>query len=446
MDRRDFLKIAGVSAAAMGAFACAPKTAVKSVAGTESGDGKLEGTMPQHYPGVGLLGYGCMRWPMTEGEDGKRRIDQQEVNRLVDMAMEHGVNYFDTAPVYLEGDSERATAEALNRYPRDKWLLATKLSNFSDWSYDNSVKMLRRSLEIFKTDHVDYYLLHSLSGAADFDKRFGSTGIMDFLLAERKAGHIRNLGFSFHGPQKGFDEMMALHEKYHWDFVQIQMNYVDWTHAGGRNTDAEYLYAELSRRDIPIVIMEPLRGGRLSDMPAGLADRLKAREPGRSLASWAFRFVGSFPRVLCVLSGMTYMEHLRDNLSTFLDFKPVSDEEKALLESVADQMENYPLVRCTGCQYCMPCPYGINIPAIFAFYNDNVNAGTYVVSKDQEGYARARRKYLLAYDKAVPTVRQADHCIACGKCSQACPQHIAIPRELRRIDLYIESLKQETLD
>lgn len=442
MDRRDFIKAAGIGAAAVGIAACAPK-AIKNDG--SSSDSPVKGEMKQNYPGVGLLGFGCMRWPMIKGEDGKDRINQEEVNRMVDVAMANGVNYYDTAPVYLGGDSERATAEALNRYPRDKWLLATKLSNFSDPDYNNSVMMYRKSLEIFKTDYIDYYLMHSMGTGADFKRRFEDNGLIDFLLKEREAGHIRNLGFSFHGPQEGFDELMALHEKYHWDFVQIQMNYVDWTHAGGRNTNAEYLYAELDKREIPILIMEPLRGGRLANMPAGLADQLKAREPEKSLASWAFRFVGSFPRVMCVLSGMTYMEHLEDNLDTFLNFDALEEEEIDFLDGIAHQMENYPLIGCTSCQYCMPCPYGIDIPGIFNFYNKHVNAGSYISSSEQEDYSRMRRKYLLDYDKSIPTVRQADHCIRCGKCTPLCPQRIAIPRELRRIDQYIESLKQETL-
>ena len=140
------------------------------------------------------------------------------------------------------------------------------------------------------------------------------------------------------------------------------------------------------------------------------------------------------------------MEHLQDNLESFLDFQPLDDTEKQFLLEVADQMENYPLVKCTACNYCMPCPYGINIPGIFKFYNDNITAGTYVKSKEQEGYARTRRKYLLAYNEAIPTVRQADHCIACRRCERECPQNIRIPDELRRIDRYIESLKRETIE
>ena len=444
MDRREFIKVGAASAAASIALGACDNSSNGSPAPQGSSDAQ-QGQVARHYEGVSLLGYGCMRWPTYKAEDGKQKIDQQKVNELVDYAISHGVNYFDTAPVHLEGDSERATAEALSRYPRSSYLLATKLSNFGDWTYESSKEMFRRSLEIFNTGYVDYYLLHSIGSGADFERRFGSTGIMDFLLKEREQGRIRNLGFSFHGAREGFDELMALHSKYHWDFVQIQRNYVDWAHAGARNTNAQYLYTKLDSMDIPIVIMEPLRGGRLADLPAAISDKMKAREPSRSLSSWAFRFVGSFPRVMCVLSGMTYMEHLEDNVKTFSSFKPLNSEEMNFLAEVADQLESYPLIRCTACQYCMPCPYGLNIPALFKFYNDNVNAGTYVSSREQEDYARVRRNYLRAYNKSIEPDRQADHCIGCGKCARECPQHIAIPRELRRIDEYIESLKQQTL-
>jgi predicted aldo/keto reductase-like oxidoreductase len=445
MDRRDFIKYMGAGAAALALDSCTPKAAKNpGKAGTSNKD--LHGEMLQHYPGIGVLGYGCMRWPQKRNEQGRQVIDQEEVNRLVDFALEHGVNYFDTSPVYLGGDSERATAEALNRHPRESWLIATKMSVFNATSYDDCVAMYHKSLDIFKTDHLDYYLLHGIGTLNDFNTRFKNTGVMEFLLKEREAGHIRNLGFSFHGNREGFDQIIALHDQYHWDFVQIQMNYVDWEHPNGRNTRADYLYAELDKREIPIVIMEPLRGGALSDVPAQIADQLKEREPERSIASWAFRYVGSFPRVLCALSGMTYMEHLQDNLETYLDFQPLDDEEKKMLLDIATMMEDYPLVKCTACNYCMPCPYGINIPGIFKFYNDNITAGTYVKSKEQEHYARARRKYLLAYNEAIPTVRQADHCIACRRCERDCPQNIRIPDELRRIDRYIESLKRETIE
>ena len=423
MDRRSFLKSSGAAVALAGLAACgAPK---KDAPASTGGEIKIEGPMLEHYPGIGVLGYGCMRWPMTKDDRGNEIIDQEAVNSLVDEALAHGVNYFDTSPVYLRGDSERATAEALNRYPREKWLLATKLSNFADASYENSVKMYRRSLETFKTDHIDYYLLHSIGSAEDFKRRFEDTGIMQFLLKEREKGNIRHLGFSIHSHKEGFDSMMELHPKYHWDFVQIQMNYLDWTHAGGRNTNADHMYEQLAARDIPVVIMEPLTD--------------------RSVASWAFRFVGSFPKVLTALSGMTYREHLEDNLRTFCNFKPLVEEEFELLEQIAEEQSNFPLVGCTGCQYCMPCPYGINIPGVFRFYDNSVVEGTYVKGPEQEKYAKARRRYLAEYNKAVESVRQADHCISCGKCMKACPQHIRIPRELKRIDEYIEKIKQDLL-
>ena len=446
MDRRDFLKKACLGAAALGVPAAQSGGGLLATS-PRAGELPPGARVPVRHLGkeaVSLLGYGCMRWP-TRREGDREVIDQEEVNRLVDLALAHGVNYFDSAPVYLQGESEAATARALKRHPRESYLIATKASNFRDHSFKAGEKMYRRSLEFYGTDHIDYYLLHSLSGYDDFKRRFLDNGLLDFLLEERRKGAIRHLGFSFHGKEPGFDELLALHGRYHWDFVQIQMNYMDWTHAGGRNSQANYLYSELDRLEIPIVIMEPLLGGRLSDIPAPAAERLKQREPSRSIASWAFRFCGSFPRVLTILSGMTYREHLEDNLKTFCDFKPLEPGDYPLLEEIAEQVNRYPLVRCTACQYCMPCPYGVDIPGIFRFYNDQVNAGTYVMERAQKDYEKVRKKYLRAYDRAVDPERQASHCIACNKCVKACPQHIRIPRELRRIDEYVEKLRRGTL-
>ena len=243
-----------MAAIGLGAAACVPHVRKSA---------NIQGQVIRHYPETGLLGYGCMRWPEEEDANGKSHIIQEEVNCLVDEALAHGVNYFDTSPVYHDGDSERATAEALCRHPRSEWQLATKLSIFRNVTYDDAVAMYHRSLELFRTDYVDNYLLHALSGAEALEERFVKTGVMDFLLKEREAGRIRRLGFSFHGNKEGFDSLIALHGKYHWDFVQIQMNYLDWKHAGRRNTNADHMYAVLEELDIPVVIMEPLRGGDL---------------------------------------------------------------------------------------------------------------------------------------------------------------------------------------
>ena len=391
---------------------------------------------------VSILGYGCMRWPMKSIEEGKKVIDQEEVNRLVDHALACGVNYFDAAPVYLQAECEAATGEALSRHPRESYYIATKLSNFKDASREEGIRMYKASLEAFRTDHIDYYLLHSIKDGETFRKRFLDNGLIDFLMEERKAGHIRNLGFSFHGSQQGFDELMALHEKYHWDFVQIQLNYMDWNHAGRRNTNASYLQAELDKKGIPSIIMEPLLGGRLADAPDHIVDRLKEMNPQGSIASWAFRFAGSHDGVLTVLSGMSCIEHLQDNLKTYSPLVPLTDQEKAVLEDIARLRSEYPEIPCTQCQYCMPCPYGLDIPSIFTHYNKCVNEGFINDDKEDSEYRKDRRAYLVSYDRAIPTLRQADRCISCGICVSKCPQHIAIPGEIRKIDLYVENLKR----
>ena len=450
MKRREFIKISGAAALAA---ACAPKDA-RSVSGmTENEQGAEQMVYrenPKNGDKVSLLGFGCMRWPMIQDANGQDVIDQEAVNEMVDYAIEHGVNYFDTSPAYLQGQSEKAAGIALSRHPRSSYYIATKLSNFGDQSPEGSIRMYRNSFEQLKTDYFDYYLLHSIGrgGKDAFNQRYVQNGMLDFLRKEKAAGRIRNLGFSFHGAQHEFDYFMELFDSGEmvWDFVQIEMNYVDWKHADGvRNVNADYLYEQLDKRGLPIVIMEPLLGGRLANVPEAIARQMKEREPLLSIASWAFRFCGTYPRVLCTLSGMTNMDPLLDNVKTFGHFKPLTQEELQFLEQMAVQMKEYPLINCTDCKYCMPCPWGIDIPGVFQHYNRSVTEGTYAQSKEQKDYAKLKKAYLVSYDRAVPTVRQADHCIHCGECVSHCPQSIAIPGQLTRIARYVEKLKQDLL-
>ncbi|WP_289763949.1 aldo/keto reductase, partial [Paramuribaculum intestinale] len=398
---------------------------------------------------VSILGYGCMRLPTVKDADGQDVIDQEEVNRSVDEALKGGVNYFDTSPAYCKGSSERAMGIALSRHPRQSYFIATKLSNFnpSTWPREKSIEMYRNSLRELRTDYIDYMLLHAVGqgGMENLHGRYLDNGMLDFLMAEREAGRIRNLGFSYHGDVEVFDYLLANHDRYRWDFVQIQLNYIDWNHAkevNERNTNAEYLYGELRKRGIPAVIMEPLLGGRLASVNNNLTARMKQRRPADSVASWAFRYAGSFEGVLTVLSGMTYREHLRDNLRTYSPLQPLTDDELAFLDMAARIILSYPTVGCTDCKYCMPCPYGIDIPSIFRHYNRCVNEGEVPSRSVDPDYERARKAFLVGYDRSVPRLRQAERCIGCGECVPHCPQGIKIPDQLARIDAIVEKLKR----
>ena len=455
ISRRDFLKAMGMAGATAGLAACGNSTSPSADSDSLKGEMTYR-TNPSTGDKVSLLGFGMMRLPSVGGRsarEGNEEIDQEMVNRMVDYAIEHGVNYFDTSPAYCRGKSEHATGVALSRHPRNSYFIATKLSNFAPdtWKRENAIAMYHNSLKELRTDYIDYLLLHGIgmgNGMEEYEARYVNNGMLDFLLAEREAGRIRNLGFSYHGDVKVFDRLLAEHDKYQWNFVQIQLNYLDWKYAkqiNPRNTDAEYLYNELAKRNIPAVIMEPLLGGRLSNVPDSIVAMLKQREPEASVASWAFRFAGSQPDVLTVLSGMTRMEHLQDNLHTYSPLQPLSEEEFAFLQQAADRMMQFDTIPCNDCKYCMPCPYGIDIPAILLHYNKCLNEGNIPESSQDADYRRARRAYLIGYDRSVPKLRQASHCIGCNQCSPHCPQRIDIPTELHRIDHFVEQLKQETL-
>lgn len=456
ITRRNFFKMVGTAGAVTaGLTACGGRNS--NTAGGEIPTDKMTyRTNPKTGDKVSLLGFGMMRLPSVDGRsarEGNEEIDQEMVNQLVDYAIAHGVNYFDTSPAYCRGMSEHATGIALSRHPRDTYFIATKLSNFSpaSWPLEASKAMYHNSMKELQTDYLDYLLLHGIgmgNGMEEFEERYMKNGLLDYLVEERKSGRIRNLGFSYHGDIKVFDYLLSRHDEYKWDFVQIQLNYLDWKYAkeiNPRNTDAEYLYNELTKRNIPAIIMEPLLGGRLSNAPGNIVARLKQRKPELSVASWAFRFAGSFPNVLTVLSGMTRMEHLQDNLRTYAPLDALTEDDFSFLQQTATMMMQFNTIPCNDCKYCMPCPYGIDIPAILLHYNKCLNEGNVIDNTQDEKYREARRAYLIGYDRSVPKLRQADHCIGCNQCSMHCPQRIDIPKQMQRINSYVEELKAETM-
>ncbi len=458
ISRRSFLKLlgGGVLTTAAVMTGCKSKTETKAVSEyaqqVEPPVGKMTyRTNPSTGDKVSLLGYGMMRLPSkTENKDD---YDQEMINKQVDYAIEHGMNYFDTSPVYCQGKSEACTGIALSRHKRSEYFVATKLSNFhpDTQTREGSIAMYKNSMKELQVDYIDYYLLHSIGGGGmdAFNKRYIDNGILDYLIEERKAGRIRNLGFSYHGDIKVFDWLLSMHDKYQWNFVQIELNYLDWDFANeinSGNTDARYLYDELQKRGIPAVIMEPLLGGRLANLPQYIATELKERNPERSVASWAFRYAGTPEGVLTVLSGMTYMEHLKDNLLSYCPLQPLTETEQTYLhEEIARRIVGLENIPCNDCKYCMPCPYGVDIPAIFVHYNKCKNEGLLPRDKMDKEYSKQRRAYLIGLDRSVPKLRQADHCIGCGQCQPHCPQNIRIPRELRKISEFVEELKQDTL-
>ncbi len=435
MNRREFLRRLGLGmGSAVALMAMEPLNVLAQKEKGKGADNRMTYRV-QHGSGeqISLLGFGMMRLPNN----------QEQVNELVDYAIEHGVNYFDTAPMYMGGQSEVLMGNALSRHPREKYFVATKMSNQNrrTWAFEESKSMYERSMEKLKVDYIDYYLLHSIGGGMDSLKgRFLDNGVLDFLLKEREAGRIKHLGFSYHGNVSDFDWLLDHQEQYHWDFCQIQMNFLDWRHAsmrGGRRSDAdaEYLYDKCNKVGVQCVVMEPLRGGAFGRMAQELTDQMKAIHPDDSTARWAFRWVGSYPNILTVLSGMNRMDHLEENVKTFSPLDPCTEQENQLLASIADQMSGFPTIPCTTCAYCMPCPYGVNIPQNFAYYNEAVNNHILPLpAPSAADYASHRQQFADGYKKALADEKTwAKKCQDCEECLSKCPQQIRIPKQLARI-------------
>lgn len=361
-----------------------------------------------------LLGFGCMRFP-TDADGG---IDEALALAMIDRAYQAGVTYFDTAYPYHGGQSEVVTGKALARYPRDSYRLATKLPLWSVKTIADVERIFQEQLGRLDKSFIDFYLLHALDrerwqAAKELD-------VLSYCEKLRAEGKIKYLGFSFHDEYEVFEEILTA---YRWDFCQIQFNYMD------KDTQATTRGMELAARlGIPVVIMEPVKGGSLAKLPwDGIDELFKKARPDASTASWAMRYVGSFDNVKVILSGMSTMDQVEDNLRTFADFEPLDATEQALVAQVADALGARVQNGCTGCRYCMPCPAGVDIPKCFYVWNQ------YHI---YENVDEARWNWT----KAVADAQKASNCIKCGKCEQACPQHIAIREDLARLQSELDAI------
>lgn len=356
---------------------------------------------------ISRLGLGNMRLPCKTPikREANPLIDYNKAQELVDMAYENGVNYFDTAYMYHAGKSEKFIGQALKKYPRESYYLADKLPIWMCKKPADMQKIFDKQLQRTGIDCFDFYLLHSLD-KGNFEK-CEKYGAYDFLLEKQKQGLIKNIGFSFHGTINDLKAIVAAH---HWDFAQIQMNYLDW-----KNQDAKTQYEILTEAGIPVIVMEPVRGGKLADVPKRVEELFKNNAPDKSIASWAIRFCATHDNVLTILSGMNAKEQMLDNLQSLTDFVPMTDVELKICQNAASIINESEIIPCTGCDYCADCPKSVKISTIFDVYN-KLKTGEYTAEQAKEKYAQIDVNHT--------------QCVACGKCKEHCPQSIDIPKML----------------
>jgi len=395
-----------------------------------------------------------MRFPVlpTATSPGGPEIDEAAAFRLVDYAIAHGVNYFDTGWRYHGGMSEVMLGKALKRHPRESYFVADKMPGVLNPTLEEAKAMFRTQLERCQVEHFDYYLLHAVRSVESYKKVYEENGVLGFLLEQKAAGRIRNLGFSFHGDQETLEYLLSRDTK--WDCALVQLNYHDILHEyvpptfilknfNSSPAQPRWVLEKMTASGIPLLVMEPLLGGRLARLNKKSLTVLQEEHPQASAASWAFRYVAALPNVLTVLSGMTYMEHLQDNLRTYAPFEPLSEREMTTLRRALDIFITGANIRCTACGYCMPCPYGVDIPAVFTHYNRCVDDEYIPKSERNADYEKARRAFLVGYDRSVPELRQAMRCTGCNKCTPHCPQDINIPAEIDRLSKFVEQLRKQ---
>ena len=408
MKRRDFLK-ATFTVAALSPFA--KLYAKESPDGDKTSDIiKGEPVTRRPYKNtkitLPLLGFGMMRLPRLNPDS--QDIDYKTAEKMVARAMEAGLNYFDTAYMYHGGKSMKFVGDVLSKYPRDSFYLANKMPPNSATSIETVEKIFNEQLEVCKTPYFDFYLIHALNDSLwENHKKIGT---YEFLKKKQAEGKIRKLGFSFHDTPEVLQKIV--NDK-SWEFAQIQLNYLDWELYKSKEQ-----YEILEKAGIPAIIMEPLRGGALSTLNPTATEILKNANPNVSVSSWALRYVGSLPNVLVILSGMTLPEHLEDNIKTFTPFVPLSDKERETLNLALAAYRQSLAIPCTACRYCMPCPFGVDIPTMFGNYNQ------YKISNSKHQF---KRNYTQLGKS------NADACMACGLCKTKCPQKLDIPELLKKV-------------
>ena len=354
---------------------------------------------------VSRLGFGCMRLPLTP-EGG---IDEPRAAKMLDRAYKAGVNYFDTAYFYHNRTSEAFVGRALKAYPRDSFYLATKLPLSILESRAHAEEVFEGQFKTMQVEYFDFYLLHCINESNW--KKVKEFGLIDYLIEQQKAGRIRYLGFSFHDRYELFEEVMDAHD---WDFCQIQLNYMDTEIQAGMKG-----YELATSRGIPVIVMEPVKGGSLATLGDDIAEIFRKARPDKSVASWAMRWVAGLDNCKVILSGMTNEEQVEDNLATFTQPEPLSEREMAVIDEVRKEITARTFVGCTDCKYCMPCPFGVDIPQNFRIMNN---------------YAKYSNESALAFSwKDMEEGARADQCQGCGKCESACPQGIAIREKLQVI-------------
>ena len=356
---------------------------------------------------LSMLGFGAMRLPTNP--DGS--IDIPATEEMIDYAMAHGVNYFDTAMPYHGGLSEVVLGNALRKYPRESFRIADKYPGHQKLRVHNPAATFEHQLKKCGVEYFDYYLLHNVSEASIDTYLDPRWGIIDYFVEQKRLGRIRHLGFSTHGRLPMMERFLEVCGE-SMDFCQIQLNYLDWT-----LQDAKTKCDLLNRYNIPVWVMEPVRGGKLANMDDSSAARLKALRPDESVAAWGFRFLQGIPNVKMILSGMTTMDHVTDNIRTFETLKPLSEEELAVVFDIAEGMKN--TVPCTACRYCCDgCPKGLDIPTLIAILNDLRFAPS------------TNTAMMLEF---APEEQKPSACIACGKCTHICPQGIDVPGVLAEL-------------